>query len=132
MSTVKEDDTPFVQEIVRENDLPSANLAHFQAREHISRVEKLDVRFWHSNFLLSLQASHREERLINPGGSCYEGTNITGEKAVKDARTKLNDALMESWTGIWGLDEIVNFIEARTRSRLRFEQRKAARMKLKS
>ena len=29
MSTVKEDDTPFAEEVVRENDLPSANLAHF-------------------------------------------------------------------------------------------------------
>ena len=28
---------------------------------------------------------------------CYEGTNITGEKAVKDARTQLNDALIESY-----------------------------------
>ncbi len=26
---------------------------------------------------------------------CYEGTNITGEKAVKDAKTQLNDALIE-------------------------------------
>ncbi len=29
------------------------------------------------------------------GGGCYEGTNITGEKAVKGDRTQLNDALME-------------------------------------
>jgi len=27
----------------------------------------------------------------------YEGTNITGEKAVKDAKTLLIDALIESW-----------------------------------
>ncbi len=54
MSTVKEDDPPFTQEVVGENDLPSANLAHFQAREHISRVEKLVVRFWNFNFLLLL------------------------------------------------------------------------------
>ncbi len=25
---------------------------------------------------------------------CYEGTNITGKKAVKDAKTQLNDALI--------------------------------------
>jgi len=50
MSTVKENDTPIAQEVVG----PSANLAHFQAREHISRVEKLVIRFWHFNFLLSL------------------------------------------------------------------------------
>jgi len=54
MSTVKENDTPFAQEVVGENDLPSANLAHFQAREHISCVEKLVVHFWHFNFLLPL------------------------------------------------------------------------------
>ncbi len=54
MSTVKENDTPIAQEVVGENDFPSANLAHFQAREHISRVEKLVVRFWHFNFLLPL------------------------------------------------------------------------------
>jgi hypothetical protein len=27
---------------------------------------------------------------------CYEGTNITGEKAVKGAKTQLIDALKES------------------------------------
>jgi len=27
---------------------------------------------------------------------CYEGTNITGEKVVKDANMQLNDALIES------------------------------------
>jgi len=99
MSTVKEDDTPFVQEIVGENDLPSANLAHFQAREHISRVEKLVVRFWHSNFLLSLQASHRKESHINAGEDSYEGTNITGKRVVNHPRTQLNDALIESYAG---------------------------------
>ncbi len=26
---------------------------------------------------------------------CYEGTNITGEKVVKDTETQLNDALIE-------------------------------------
>jgi len=26
--------------------------------------------------------------------ACYESTNITGEKVVKDARTQLNDALI--------------------------------------
>jgi len=58
MPTVKEDDTPFAQEVVGEDDFLSANLAHFQAREHISGVEKLVVRFWHFDFLLPLQASH--------------------------------------------------------------------------
>ncbi len=28
---------------------------------------------------------------------CYECTNITEEKAVKDAKTQLNDALIASW-----------------------------------
>ncbi len=28
---------------------------------------------------------------------CYEDTNITEEKAVKDAKTQLNDALIESY-----------------------------------
>ncbi len=97
MSTVKEDDTPFVQEIVRENDLPSANLAHFQAREYISRVEKLVIRFWHSNFLLSLQASHRKESHINAGEDSYEGTNITVEKPVNHSKMQLNDALIASY-----------------------------------
>ena len=27
---------------------------------------------------------------------CYEGTNITGKKVVKDAKMQLNDALIES------------------------------------
>ncbi len=30
---------------------------------------------------------------------CYEGTNITGERVVKDAKTQLNDALIESYAG---------------------------------
>ncbi len=29
--------------------------------------------------------------------SCYEGTNITGERAVKDAKMQLNDDLIESY-----------------------------------
>jgi len=42
-------------------------------------------------------------RLTNAGGgSCLfvrnQETNITGEKAVKDAKMKLNDALIESCT----------------------------------
>ena len=33
------------------------------------------------------------ERLLAVG---YKGTNITGEKTVKDAKMQLNDALIES------------------------------------
>ncbi len=39
---------------------------------------------------------------------CYERTNITGEKVFNHSRTQLNDALIESYTGLWRLGEIVN------------------------
>ena len=35
--------------------------------------------------------------LINDGGDCYEGTNITEEKVVNLHRTQLIDALKESY-----------------------------------
>ncbi len=36
----------------------------------------------------------------------YEGTNITEEKAVKDAKMQLNDALIESYAAYWRIGSL--------------------------
>ena len=41
---------------------------------------------------------------------CYEGTNITGEKDVKDVQTQLNDALIASWTVKLGTPNAVAYL----------------------
>ena len=38
--------------------------------------------------------------LVKARGGCYEGTNITQERAVKNAKMQLNDALNESYRAV--------------------------------